>query len=83
MQKIMCVARVCVLAVLVLTVSAYRGPATTFRGFTAVRRYSSVVEYTDHWAVEVVGGITVANRVASKHGFINHGQVNVIDVSYI
>lgn len=31
--------------------------------------------YTNTWAVHVPGGPTVADRIAKKHGFINHGQI--------
>lgn len=32
--------------------------------------------YTNTWAVHVPGGPTVADGIAKKHGFINHGQVS-------
>lgn len=31
--------------------------------------------YTNHWAVKIAGGFPEANRIASKYGFINVGQV--------
>ena len=31
--------------------------------------------YTNHWAVKIAGGFPEANRIASKYGFINIGQV--------
>lgn len=31
--------------------------------------------YTNSWAVEILGGDDVANRIAKIHGFINKGQV--------
>lgn len=31
--------------------------------------------YTNHWAVKIAGGFPEANRIASKYGFINLGQV--------
>uniref|UniRef100_A0AAQ6AAK4 P/Homo B domain-containing protein n=1 Tax=Amphiprion ocellaris TaxID=80972 RepID=A0AAQ6AAK4_AMPOC len=31
--------------------------------------------YTNTWAVHIPGGQEEANRIASKHGFINHGHV--------
>ena len=34
--------------------------------------------YSNSWAVEVKGGQEVAEQLARKHGFINHGQVPVI-----
>uniref|UniRef100_A0AAQ5YDT6 P/Homo B domain-containing protein n=1 Tax=Amphiprion ocellaris TaxID=80972 RepID=A0AAQ5YDT6_AMPOC len=32
--------------------------------------------YTNTWAVHIPGGQEEANRIASKHGFINHGHVS-------
>ena len=32
-------------------------------------------KYSNDWAVEVNGGVTIANHLASKHGFINMGPV--------
>ncbi len=32
--------------------------------------------YTNVWAVGVYGGRELADRVARRHGFQNHGQVN-------
>ena len=34
--------------------------------------------YTNSWAVEIVGGDEVANRIAEKHGFNNIGQVSMV-----
>lgn len=31
--------------------------------------------YTNHWAVKIAGGFSEADRIASKYGFINVGQV--------
>lgn len=31
--------------------------------------------YTNHWAVKIAGGFAEADRIASKYGFINVGQV--------
>ncbi|KAJ3596969.1 hypothetical protein NHX12_003369 [Muraenolepis orangiensis] len=31
--------------------------------------------YTNTWAVRIAGGDGEADRVARKHGFINHGNV--------
>lgn len=31
--------------------------------------------YTNHWAVRISGGLPEANRIASKYGYINIGQV--------
>lgn len=32
--------------------------------------------YTNTWAVHIPGGQEEADRIASKHGFINHGHVS-------
>lgn len=32
--------------------------------------------YSNDWAVEVNGGLTIANELAAKHGFVNMGQVS-------
>ena len=32
--------------------------------------------YTNSWAVEVAGGRAVADDVATRHGFVNVGQVS-------
>lgn len=32
--------------------------------------------YTNTWAVHIPGGPEEADRIASKHGFINHGHVS-------
>lgn len=32
--------------------------------------------YTNTWAVHIPGGLEVAEWVAGKHGFINHGHVS-------
>jgi len=34
--------------------------------------------YTNTWAVHITGGEQEANRIASKHGFVNHGNVSVM-----
>ncbi|XDV18703.1 hypothetical protein PO909_024345 [Leuciscus waleckii] len=34
--------------------------------------------YTNAWAVHITGGEQEANRIASKHGFVNHGNVSVM-----
>ncbi|CAL8260437.1 unnamed protein product [Merluccius merluccius] len=31
--------------------------------------------YTNTWAVRITGGAGEADRVARKHGFVNHGNV--------
>lgn len=33
--------------------------------------------YTNHWAVRISGGLQEANRIASKYGYINIGQVTL------
>lgn len=40
-------------------------------------------EPTNHWAVEVPDGDRVADDVARRHGFINHGKVSVTIVRYV
>lgn len=32
-------------------------------------------EYTNSWAVEVIGGPEVADKIAAKHDFVNFGRV--------
>lgn len=32
--------------------------------------------YTNTWAVHVTGGAEQADRIAAKHGFVNHGNVS-------
>lgn len=34
--------------------------------------------YTNHWAVRITGGLTEANRIASKYGYVNIGQVTLL-----
>ena len=34
--------------------------------------------YTNHWAVQVLGGPAVADRVAAAHGYLNLGQVSAV-----
>jgi len=34
--------------------------------------------YTNDWLVRIEGGRSVADEVASRHGFINRGQVSEI-----
>ena len=33
-------------------------------------------KYCNDWAVEIHGGVEMANKIADKHGFINLGQVH-------
>ena len=33
--------------------------------------------FSNQWAVEVIGGASVADEIAAIHGFINHGQVSL------
>lgn len=33
--------------------------------------------YTNHWAVRITGGLQEANRIASKYGYVNIGQVTL------
>lgn len=35
--------------------------------------------YTNTWAVHIPGGLEEADRIASKHGFINYGHVLELD----
>lgn len=34
--------------------------------------------YTNHWAVRITGGLPEANRIASKYGYVNIGQVTLL-----
>ena len=36
----------------------------------------TVPRYTNSWAVEVRGGVEVADELARKHGFVNAGEVS-------
>lgn len=38
--------------------------------------------YTNHWAVQVLGGPAVADRVAAAHGYLNLGQIGNLDDYY-
>ncbi|XP_032722555.1 proprotein convertase subtilisin/kexin type 5 isoform X1 [Lontra canadensis] len=38
--------------------------------------------YTNHWAVKIAGGFAEANRIASKYGFINIGQIGALKDYY-
>ncbi|XP_036399472.1 furin (paired basic amino acid cleaving enzyme) a [Megalops cyprinoides] len=42
---------------------------------SAVRPSAGQKVYTNTWAVHVTGGAEEADRIARKHGFINHGNV--------
>ena len=33
-------------------------------------------KYCNDWAVEIHGGMKMANKIADKHGFMNLGQVH-------
>ena len=35
------------------------------------------IKYCNDWAVEIHGGMEMANKIADKHGFINLGQVYI------
>lgn len=35
--------------------------------------------FSNSWAVEVKGGLHIANQLAEKHGFINKGMVGISD----
>ena len=43
--------------------------------FLAPAAIAAKPRYTNSWAVEVRGGPEAAHALASKHGFVNHGQV--------
>ncbi|XP_068278360.1 proprotein convertase subtilisin/kexin type 5 isoform X1 [Nyctibius grandis] len=38
--------------------------------------------YTNHWAVRITGGLPEANRIASKYGYINIGQIGTLKDYY-
>ncbi|CAO2614312.1 Proprotein convertase subtilisin/kexin type 6 [Lemmus lemmus] len=38
--------------------------------------------YTNHWAVQVLGGPGAADRVAAAHGYLNLGQIGNLDDYY-
>lgn len=38
--------------------------------------------YTNHWAVKIAGGFAEADRIASKYGFINVGQIGALTDYY-
>ncbi|XP_017941456.2 proprotein convertase subtilisin/kexin type 5 isoform X4 [Manacus vitellinus] len=38
--------------------------------------------YTNHWAVRITGGLPEANRVASKYGYVNIGQIGTLKDYY-
>ncbi|XP_004591833.2 proprotein convertase subtilisin/kexin type 5 isoform X2 [Ochotona princeps] len=38
--------------------------------------------YTNHWAVKISGGFAEADRIASKYGFINIGQIGALKDYY-
>lgn len=38
--------------------------------------------FTNHWAVRVRGGVRQADRVASKYGYVNMGQIGSLDDHY-
>ncbi|XP_074022904.1 proprotein convertase subtilisin/kexin type 5 isoform X1 [Numenius arquata] len=38
--------------------------------------------YTNHWAVRITGGLTEANRIASKYGYVNIGQIGTLKDYY-
>lgn len=48
---------------------------------TAEQKWSDAAEevYTNTWAVQIIGGAEKADRIARKHGFINHGNVSPTD----
>ncbi|XP_069891868.1 proprotein convertase subtilisin/kexin type 5 isoform X2 [Dipodomys merriami] len=38
--------------------------------------------YTNHWAVKIAGGFAEADRIASKYGFVNVGQIGALKDYY-
>ncbi|MEE6503405.1 hypothetical protein FKM82_004818 [Ascaphus truei] len=40
-----------------------------------IREMNGHQVYTNTWAVHIPEGLSEADRIAKKHGFINHGQV--------
>lgn len=38
--------------------------------------------YTNHWAVRITGGLPEANRIASKYGYVNIGQVTLLTTTF-
>ncbi|NXB01917.1 PCSK5 convertase, partial [Cnemophilus loriae] len=38
--------------------------------------------YTNHWAVRITGGLPEANRIASKYGYVNIGQIGTLKDYY-
>ncbi|XP_038025774.1 proprotein convertase subtilisin/kexin type 5 isoform X1 [Anas platyrhynchos] len=38
--------------------------------------------YTNHWAVRIAGGLPEANRIASKYGYVNIGQIGTLKDYY-
>lgn len=51
------------------------GAVLVFLGFGLGSALGQEV-YTNTWAVHIPGGSEEADRVAQKHGFINHGHVS-------
>lgn len=49
----------------------------------AERKWSDAADvYTNTWAVQIIGGQEEADRIARKHGFINHGIVSLSRTVY-
>ena len=48
-----------------------------FLGVAVASRWGAAAAevYTNTWAVRVIGGAGEADRIARKHGFVNHGNV--------
>ncbi|CAL8291525.1 unnamed protein product [Boreogadus saida] len=55
---------------------AFLGVAVASRWGAAAAAAAEV--YTNTWAVRVIGGAGEADRIATKHGFVNHG--NSLDI---
>ncbi|XP_068131366.1 furin [Hyperolius riggenbachi] len=43
--------------------------------FMLFKELTGLQVYTNKWAVQIPGGPAAADRIAKKHGFINHGQI--------
>ncbi|XP_028921939.1 proprotein convertase subtilisin/kexin type 6 isoform X2 [Ornithorhynchus anatinus] len=49
---------------------------------TACRALPTRALYTNHWAVQVIGGPPEADRLAAAHGYINLGQIGNLENYY-
>ena len=63
------------------TSERFRGLPTLLVGLILLVAYAAEAathRYANSWAVEVRGGPEVAEKLARKHKFINHGQVSLL-----